>query len=86
MTTNEDFMPIDEDLDTSPEQVSQTEDEMYSHIKFVIDKGQTQMRIDKFLSEKLSKISRNKVQNAIRAGSVLVDNQAVAPNFKYCLP
>jgi 23S rRNA pseudouridine1911/1915/1917 synthase len=82
MVTNEDFMPDQEELDNSPELVSQTEDEMYSHIKFVVDKGQTQMRIDKFLSDKLSKISRNKVQNAIRGGSVLVDNQVVAPNFK----
>jgi 23S rRNA pseudouridine1911/1915/1917 synthase len=82
MVTNEDFMPDQEELDNSPELVNQTEDEMYSHIKFVVDKGQTQMRIDKFLSDKLSKISRNKVQNAIRGGSVLVDNQVVAPNFK----
>ena len=82
MPTNEDFMPHSEEIEDSSEQVNQNEDDMYSHVKFVVDKGQTQVRIDKFLTDKLPKISRNKVQNAIRVGSVLVDNQVVAPNFK----
>jgi 23S rRNA pseudouridine1911/1915/1917 synthase len=89
MTANEDFMPALDDQENlpyepeaEPEQVSQTEDELYQHHRFVVDKGQTSTRLDKFLSDRLAKVSRNKIQDAIRAGSVMVDNQIVKPNFK----
>ena len=78
MTSNEDFMPNTEGVENEmSEQAVRSEDDMYEHYKFVVDKGQTQIRIDKFLTDRLSKISRNKIQNAIKVGSVLVDNQAV---------
>ncbi len=83
MMSNEDFMPNTEGVENEiDEQAVRSEDDMYEHYKFVVDKGQTQIRIDKFLTDRLSKISRNKIQNAIKVGSVLVDNQAVTPNFK----
>lgn len=64
------------------EQGGQNEDDLYEHHRFVVDKGQGQVRIDKYLSDRMAKVSRNKIQNAIRAGSVLVDNQIVTPNTK----
>jgi 23S rRNA pseudouridine1911/1915/1917 synthase len=86
MPTNDDFMPDvdekEEDHYEEPELVAQNEDEMYEHHRFVVDRGQSAMRLDKFLSDRLSKVSRNKIQDAIRAGSVMVDNQIVKPNFK----
>jgi 23S rRNA pseudouridine1911/1915/1917 synthase len=84
MSPNDDFMidPDEEDVEEQDESISSAEDEMYEHHRLVVDKGQSQVRIDKYLSDRLSKISRSKIQNAIRAGSVLVDNQAVSPNFK----
>lgn len=86
MTPNEDFMPNAEDADNERDeqdaQDGQTDDELYEHHRFTADKGQTVTRIDKFLTDRLSKVSRNKIQNAIRAGSVLVDDKAVKPNFK----
>lgn len=84
MVTNEDFMPETDPMenDDAEEQVGQAEDEMYLHHRFTADKGQSLIRIDKFLSDRLAKVSRNKIQNAIRAGSVLVDEQPVKPNYK----
>ena len=81
MPHNEDFT---EDIDIKnfdEENVGSAEDELFEHYRFVVDKGQSQMRIDKYLSDKISKISRNRVQNAIRDGAVLVDNEPVKPNF-----
>lgn len=82
---NEDFMIPADDSEYEREQeepIAQTEDEMYEHLRIVVDKGQTAVRLDKFLSDKLPKVSRNKLQNAIKLGTVMVDNQIVKPNFR----
>lgn len=47
-----------------------------------VDPAQTQVRIDKFLMERLYKVSRNKVQQAIVEGKILVDEKMVKSNFK----
>ncbi|GAB4494140.1 MAG: RluA family pseudouridine synthase [Saprospiraceae bacterium] len=57
-------------------------DEFYEQQEFVADPKQGQIRLDKFLIDRLANRSRNKVQNAIRAGSVKVDNREVKPNYK----
>lgn len=57
-------------------------DEFYEHQEFVADPKQALIRLDKFLIDRLSNRSRNKVQNAIRAGSVKVDDREVKPNYK----
>jgi 23S rRNA pseudouridine1911/1915/1917 synthase len=57
-------------------------DEMFEHHRIVTDKGQSQYRIDKFLMDRISQVSRNKIQNAIRAGAVLVDGLEIKPNYK----
>ncbi len=66
--------------DTNP--VEQEEDELFEHHRFVIDKGQEPLRIDKFISERVVSISRNKIQNAADAGSILVNNKPVKSNYK----
>lgn len=58
------------------------QDELYEHHRFVADKGQEPFRIDKYLVVKVQNATRNKVQNAIRAGSVLVNDAPVKPNYK----
>jgi 23S rRNA pseudouridine1911/1915/1917 synthase len=57
-------------------------DELYEHHEIVADPKQGQIRLDKFLIDRLANRSRNKVQNAIRAGSVKVDDREVKPNYK----
>jgi 23S rRNA pseudouridine1911/1915/1917 synthase len=57
-------------------------DEYVDHQQIVIDPKQSPIRIDKFLMDRLMKVSRNRLQNAIRAGSILVNDREVKPNFK----
>lgn len=47
--------------------------QMYEHFKFVADKGQELLRIDKFLVARTGNISRNRIQQAADAGCILVN-------------
>ena len=57
-------------------------DELYEHHRIVVDGGQELLRIDKFLQNRLSNTSRNKVQEAIRAGAVQVNGANIKPNYR----
>ena len=57
-------------------------DELYEHFKIIVDKGQSLLRIDKFLFVRLSNTSRNRIQTAAKAGSILVNGKAVKSNYK----
>ena len=57
-------------------------EDLYERQEFIADPKQTLMRLDRFLLDRLSNRSRNKLQNAIRAGSVKVNDQFVKPNYK----
>lgn len=57
-------------------------DEYSREQQIVIDPKQSPVRIDKFLMDRMMKTSRNRIQNAIRAGSILVDDREIKPNFK----
>jgi len=57
-------------------------DEYFERYDIIADNKQSLIRLDKFLMDRLSNRSRNKVQNAIRAGSVRVDDQEVKPNYR----
>ncbi len=48
----------------------------------VADKGQEPLRIDKFLVNRIEKASRSRIQIAARAGNILVNDEAVKPNYK----
>ncbi|MCH8904465.1 MAG: RluA family pseudouridine synthase [Bacteroidetes bacterium] len=58
------------------------EQEYYEHYHFNVDNGQEPLRIDKFLFNRIEKISRNKIQIAAKAGSILVNQKAVKANYK----
>jgi 23S rRNA pseudouridine1911/1915/1917 synthase len=60
---------------------SETDGELFEHYHFVVDKGQQLLRIDKFLNERIQ-TSRNKIQNAANAESILVNGKSVKPNYK----
>lgn len=55
---------------------------LYEHFRFVADKGQTLLRVDKFLVARLEKSSRNRVQQAAEAGCILVNGKAVKSNYR----
>jgi 23S rRNA pseudouridine1911/1915/1917 synthase len=62
--------------------MSNEQDDKYEHHNFDVDPGQELLRIDKFLMNRLEKVSRNKLQNTIKAGSVLVNGKPVKSNYK----
>jgi 23S rRNA pseudouridine1911/1915/1917 synthase len=64
------------------ENFDEEEVELFEHYHFKIDKGQTQIRIDKFLTDKIANATRNKLQQAIDAGHVLVNDKQVKTNYK----
>ncbi|MDR1973561.1 MAG: RluA family pseudouridine synthase [Bacteroidales bacterium] len=64
------------------EETDITEQEFYEHFRIVADKGQTPLRIDRFLFDRMSNISRNRIQNAAVAGSILVNEAPVKSNYK----
>ncbi|MEG2163672.1 MAG: RluA family pseudouridine synthase [Bacteroidales bacterium] len=56
--------------------------EMYEHYHFIADKGQTLLRIDKFISVRIEGISRNRIQQAADAGCILVNTKPVKSNYR----
>lgn len=57
-------------------------DDFFESYSFNVDPGQGLLRIDKFLTDRIERASRNKIQNAIKSGSVLVNNQIIKSNYK----
>lgn len=56
--------------------------EMHEHFRFVADKGQTPIRIDKFLMDRMLNVSRNRIQQAAQADCILVNGTAVKSNYR----
>ncbi|MFO8055283.1 MAG: RluA family pseudouridine synthase [Bacteroidales bacterium] len=56
--------------------------EMYEHHRITADKGQGLVRLDKFLMDRLEHATRNKLQEAMKAGHVLVNGNTVKPSYK----
>ncbi len=58
------------------------ENDLYEHFRFTVDKGQSLLRIDKFLTNRLENASRNRVQSAAKAGNILVNDKPIKSNYK----
>ena len=57
-------------------------DDLYEHHRFVATEGQEPLRVDKFLMNFIEGSTRNKIQQAAKAGNVLVNDEIVKPNHK----
>jgi 23S rRNA pseudouridine1911/1915/1917 synthase len=64
------------------EEESEDQQELFEHYRFKSDPGQSLLRIDKYLSDRLENTSRTRIQNAANAGNILVNNRPVKPNYK----
>lgn len=62
--------------------IQETSDELYERFSMTIDKGQEPLRIDKFLMHRIEGATRNKLQQAINLGMVLVNGKEIRPNYK----
>ena len=71
---------IDDDDDETP--ASEEENRLYEHFRFEADRNQTQLRIDKFLIDRLPNVSRNRIQLAAEADCILVNEKAVKSNYR----
>ena len=58
------------------------EGELYEHFHFIADSGQTPLRIDMFLMNRIENATRNKIQKAAKAGNIKVNNKVVKSNYK----
>lgn len=69
---------MSEEFDTEREE----SEELFEHYNFTADAGQTQLRIDKFLMDRIANATRNKIQNAIKQGYIFVNEKSVKANYK----
>lgn len=63
-------------------EIEQQSEELYERKAFTIDKGQEPLRIDKWLQVRIMGATRNKIQKAIDAGFLTVNNKIVKNNYK----
>ena len=76
----EDYIELEDSLDDI-EPVNQGT-ELYEHFRVVVDKGQTPVRIDKYLFERIVNASRNRIQAAADAGFVMANGKPVKSSYK----
>jgi len=74
---------IDEFLEDSEDDSEILEEQaLFEHFRFIVDKGQAMVRIDKHLVNCMSNTSRNRIQDAADAGNILVNGKAVKSNYR----
>lgn len=71
-----------EDLEIDDIDEVDSEQQLYEHFRFEVDKGQEPLRIDKYMCEKMQHSSRNRIQKAADAGFVHVNDKPVKSNYR----
>ncbi len=56
--------------------------DLYEHISLTVEKGQFPLRVDKYILNRVEKISRNRIQNAAKESCLLVNGNPVKVNYK----
>ena len=78
-----DDLKEEQPLKLGEEEEFEDEDESFAeHRTILVDAGQGAERIDKYLTGKLVKISRNRIQNGIKSGAVTVNGKTIKSNYK----
>lgn len=67
---------------TAAEQEENGEDELYEHYSFKASPGQEPLRVDKYLMNFVENATRNKIQQAAKAGNIRVNEQIVKQNYR----
>ena len=71
-----------EDILDDDELHEQDGDQLEVRLKITVDKGQESIRIDKYVQSKIEHATRNKIQQAIEEGIVLVNGEPTKANYK----
>lgn len=73
---------LEDDLLLEEEDGETSANPMYEHFRFVADKGQSLLRVDKFLGDRMMSATRNRIQLAAEAGCILVNGNPVKSNYR----
>lgn len=76
LSESDDVLCENEDFD------EENQSGMFEHYRFNVDKGQSLLRVDKYITEHMEKTSRHRVQLAIEAGYVRANDKIVKANYK----
>lgn len=68
--------------DYNPDFLEEENDDLYEHFTFTVGKGQSPLRIDKYVMSKIENATRNKIQTAAKNGGILVNDVPVKSNYK----
>ena len=58
------------------------EPQLYEHFRFVAEKGQSLLRVDKFLVDHMMGATRNRIQLAAEAGCIMANGKPVKSNYR----
>ncbi|HET6556427.1 MAG TPA: RluA family pseudouridine synthase [Prolixibacteraceae bacterium] len=73
----------DNELQDDLDEIEDSDDgALFEHYNVVVDPGQTLLRIDRFLSNRLQNVTRSRLQAAADEGKVLVNTVAVKSSYK----
>ncbi len=64
------------------EQQSEQSQPFYEEKQIIVDPGQSPIRLDKFLGDRLENVSRNKIQIALKAEAITVNKKPCKSNYK----
>jgi 23S rRNA pseudouridine1911/1915/1917 synthase len=67
---------------SGPQNIGSERDDLYEHFRFVADKGQTPLRVDKYLMNKVENATRNRIQKSAKDGNIFVNDIIVKSNYK----
>lgn len=70
------------DVDSIKTTTENEEQELFENYRFIVDKGQETMRLDKYLQMRIEGVSRTKVQAAAKASCVIVNDKPAKSNYK----
>lgn len=66
----------------SEAEFEQQDDELFIHHRIVADPGQSLIRLDKFLTDRLPHVTRTKIQDAVAAEFIKVNGKVVRSNYR----
>lgn len=71
-----------DEMTTTEQEIPDDEQELFEHFRFVTNKGQELIRIDKFLMSRIANATRSKIQQAAEAGTIYVNGKPVRSNYR----
>ncbi|MDB4225153.1 RluA family pseudouridine synthase [Flavobacteriaceae bacterium] len=67
---------------SGPQNIGSERDDLYEHFRFVADKGQSPLRVDKYLMNKVENATRSRIQKSAKEGNIFVNDIIVKSNYK----